>query len=249
MYKTFHSYWSALLAFGFKHPIYSFKLFKIVRRKDFEEQRYFYVRETLKIIQETVKKRKQNKIESIFNNRFLSRYYFANLYAVCRVLKPSIVVETGVGAGLSSTFILQALYDNNLGRLYSIDLPRAKYLLPSGEEHSDNFLIPQNKDSGWVIPNNLRGKWTLIEGRSNEKLPKLLDNIKNVDLFFHDSEHTYENMMWEYQTVWPYLNSKGILASHDVSWNSAFVDFAKQVNGTPIFSGGSDCGFIMLEGV
>ena len=47
----------------------------------------------------------------------------------------------------------------------------------------------------------------------------------------HDSEHTYENMTWEFQTVWPYLKTGGLLLSHDVEANSAFPDLCTSVKG------------------
>ena len=43
------------------------------------------------------------------------------LYLAVRIVKPSNVVETGVGAGISFTVILQALEDNRFGHLFSID--------------------------------------------------------------------------------------------------------------------------------
>jgi len=45
------------------------------------------------------------------------------LYVIVRLLKPEKVVETGVAAGVSSAFILEAMDDNGIGTLYSIDLP------------------------------------------------------------------------------------------------------------------------------
>jgi len=44
------------------------------------------------------------------------------LYSIVRHLRPDVVVETGVGGGLSSAFLLKGLQDNQRGRLYSIDL-------------------------------------------------------------------------------------------------------------------------------
>ena len=44
-------------------------------------------------------------------------------YVLVRILKPDIVIETGVGAGVSSWTILHALEENNAGKLISIDLP------------------------------------------------------------------------------------------------------------------------------
>lgn len=45
------------------------------------------------------------------------------LYVLCRISRPGVVVETGVGPGVSSTFILRALQRNRSGSLISIDLP------------------------------------------------------------------------------------------------------------------------------
>ena len=45
------------------------------------------------------------------------------LYALCRKLKPDVVVETGVASGVSSSYILCALHENEHGQLYSIDVP------------------------------------------------------------------------------------------------------------------------------
>jgi len=49
-------------------------------------------------------------------------------------------------------------------------------------------------------------------------------------MFLHDSKHTYEHMMWEFNIVWPTLNDSGILISDDINWNSAFTDFSSNVN-------------------
>ena len=44
-------------------------------------------------------------------------------YVICRALRPRNVVETGVGSGVTTSFILQALAANGEGHLWSIDLP------------------------------------------------------------------------------------------------------------------------------
>ena len=51
-----------------------------------------------------------------------------------------------------------------------------------------------------------------------------------VDLFLHDSEHTYETMMFEFTTVWDYLVQGKPLLSDDIHWNDSFGDFCKKVN-------------------
>ena len=145
----------------------------------------------------------------------LSEYHRA-LYTMIRILKPEIVIETGVFEGHSSLSILSAMKENNKGFLYSIDLPSPD--LPSGK-------VP-----GWMVPEHLRKRWDLRAGKSSDLLPTLLLEVKDVDIFLHDSEHSYENMYWEYKTAWAHIKTRGLLLSHDVSQNAAFKDFAKHVS-------------------
>ena len=67
------------------------------------------------------------------------------------------------------------------------------------------------------------------------ELPKILEKLGNIDFFYHDSEHKYKFMMWEYETVFPYFNKLSIIFSDDISWNSAFSNFCLARYLTPIF--------------
>lgn len=60
-----------------------------------------------------------------------------------------------------------------------------------------------------------------------------------MDVFLHDSEHTYENMMFEFKSVWPKLRATGLLLSDNIDWNSAFWEFSAQVKVRPIVVSGS----------
>jgi predicted O-methyltransferase YrrM len=142
-----------------------------------------------------------------------------SIYVIIRALKPNIIVETGVANGASSFYILLALKRNNKGHLFSIDFPN---LDPTA-------MIPQNKEVGWLVPKILRDRWTLILGKVEEKLPKLLEERDNIDIFYHDSLHTYEHMMFEYKLAWEKLNKGGLLISDNIDLNNAFKDFCKEV--------------------
>ncbi len=141
-------------------------------------------------------------------------------YVVTRSLQPEIVVETGVANGISSNYILLAMQKNQQGQLYSIDI---------GEQGDASFL-PPGKTHGWVVPEHLRDRWTLQFGDSKDLLPKVLAEVGTIDLFIHDSLHTYEHMMFEFQTAYPYLRSGGILITDDVLWNESFKDFVAAVS-------------------
>lgn len=156
-------------------------------------------------------------------------YSNAYLYAFCRHFEPETVVETGVHYGTSSAFILKALRNNGKGHLYSIDLPDVAYTRDDSVIHHD--ALPYKESAGYAVPPNLRKNWTLIIGDSRVELPRLVGDIGvgKIDIFHHDSKHTYEHMLFEYQVAWPALkNGTGLLVSDDVLWNNAFPDFCAQ---------------------
>ncbi len=195
-----------------------------------------YIDFSLKRTRREVEKLGELTVESIAENRLLSKHRYTLLYALCRFLKPQTVVETGVGMGVSSYFILQALQDNGFGELYSIDYPGSTYSSDAGIKINEGAYTSQNGLPGCLVPDDLRKHWTLILGKSEDKLHPLCEHLGEVDLFFHDSEHTYQNMLEEYETVWPYIQENGILASHDIGWNNAFGDFSTKNHCAPILS-------------
>lgn len=147
------------------------------------------------------------------------------LYFLVRIYKPKIIIETGVAAGKSTGFILQAIKDNKVGKLYSIDLPFQWYTYGNFNLHLDS--LPAGKLPGYLIPEDLKKNWKLIIGDTYDKLPKLLKKLAGIDIFFHDSEHTFKTMTFEYDSAWPVLNRKGILISDDIDFSKAFDEFAK----------------------
>jgi len=88
----------------------------------------------------------------------------------------------------------------------------------------------QETDVGWLVRRELRPRWRLSLGSTRENLPALLEELGQVDVFIHDSEHSYENMTFEYEAAWPHIKVGGYLLSDDVKWNSAFRDFTKKVD-------------------
>lgn len=144
-------------------------------------------------------------------------------YILVRFIKPARIVETGVASGFSSTLMLKALELNNKGVLYSIDLP-PKFMRKS-YRRMDNVTLPPKKEVGWLVPKGLKKRWRLLLGDSKKVLPHLLSDLAEIDMFLHDSEHTYNHMLFEYNQAWRHLRRGGILISDDVDWNDAFGDF------------------------
>ncbi len=139
------------------------------------------------------------------------------MYLLVRAARPGVVVETGAFQGGFTAHILQALHENGEGLLHSVDLPKVG--LFAGQE-------------GALVPESLRERWTLHLGDSKQVLPRLLEQLRFIDLFHHDSLHSFRHMLWEFQTAHPYLSADGLLTSHDVIvpryWPGPFSYFCKK---------------------
>jgi len=154
------------------------------------------------------------------------------LYRLLRDVRPQVAVETGVCNGVSTAFLLLALEDNGQGELHSIDLPEV-----AGEEYEQGTfwdgkggaVIPPGKEPGWMVPVDLRHRWHLVLGRSQDELPPLLERLGALDFFMHDSEHSYECMSFEFDRAWEAMNDGGALVADDVNVNPAWDEFTRRV--------------------
>lgn len=138
--------------------------------------------------------------------------------SVVLLRRPSVVLETGVAMGFTTALILAAMDDNDVGALHSIDLPPLQV-------DAATFV-------GKVVPEELRGRWTLHIGPSRALLPELARKLAPIDVFVHDSDHSYAAQKEEYREVWPHLARGGVLISDDVA-NPAFTEFAAHVGERP----------------
>ncbi len=149
------------------------------------------------------------------------------LYMVCRLSKPAVVVETGVASGVSSTAILQALKDNDSGELHSVSLPE------QASTSVDKDAVGE-RELGWIIPTQLKEKWRLHRGSSLEVLPSLLDELRPIDVFFHDSDHSFENVAFELKEAIPSLRSGGAIIVDDVNFPYVRRAFSNACNGIQV---------------
>jgi hypothetical protein len=160
-----------------------------------------------------------------------SPYFFLVAeYAVVRLLAPGLILETGGTPGNSSAFLLRALARNGKGRLVTVDMPPTdtveEFKGPEGLRW--HAVLPEGKSSGWAIPEDLREQHQLVLGDAKHALPDLLAEASAVDIFIHDSDHSYDHMHWEFEQVWPVIRPGGLLLSDDILGNSAFDDFVNQ---------------------
>lgn len=129
-----------------------------------------------------------------------------------RIWKPEVVVETGVADGASSRAILSALEANRSGRLTSLDI---------------------RPGVGSLVPVSLRHRWRFEQLPVHGKKRAFLIVLKSsgtLDMFVHDSNHSYSWQLFEYESAYNALRPGGLLLSDDVDYSYAMTDFAIKHN-------------------
>ncbi len=145
------------------------------------------------------------------------------LYVFVRAVQPRWLVETGISAGYSSRFVLEAMEKNGGdGHLDSIGI--ARFALGQIPESQRQRVV--DRPIGWLVPPRLESRWTRHVGRSEAILPTVLSSREDpLDAFLHDSLHDFATMSYEYSTAWPHLRPGGWLLSHDVHSSRAWPEF------------------------
>ena len=131
----------------------------------------------------------------------------------CVVLhaRPAKVVELGVGRGVTTRFILQAMATYDDGALWSIDLPP--------------LLEGWRSSVAEAVPPDMRRGWTYVRGASRTKLPRLLRQLQEIDLFVHDSLHTAPTVARDLSRAWPRVRPGGVLLVDGIQRSDAFGVF------------------------
>jgi hypothetical protein len=139
------------------------------------------------------------------------------IWCLIRHLKPNHVVETGVAHGVTSRFILEALERSGGGHLWSIDLPPLERVW--------------QKQVGMAVGGRNADRWSYIKGSSRRRLPELLSQLGQIDLFIHDSLHSERNVRFELDRAWAAVRPGGALVVDDVDVNWGFQSFTQTFSG------------------
>jgi Methyltransferase domain len=129
--------------------------------------------------------------------------------------RPEVVIETGVAHGVTSRIMLEALAQNQLGHLWSVDLP-----FP--------FDHRLHSETGIVITDACRSRWSYVEGSSRRRLPPLVAQVGHLEMFIHDSLHTAENTLFEMEQAAGAMRSGGVMLVDDINLNQGFAIFAER---------------------
>ena len=164
-----------------------------------------------------------HNIAQVWNSRvrgLMSIRDRTTLYVLLRAYQPQNCIETGTSGGASATVVLDSIAQQGAGKLHSVEI-----------ESADQDAY------GELIPEHLHAWWQLHLQSDTPILPQVAQSVQKLDFFLHDSDHDRHHMMWEFETVWPHLRGGGVLASHDVLYNTSFEDFQRQ-HTTEISGGG-----------
>lgn len=137
-------------------------------------------------------------------------------YAIVRALRCSVVVETGVANGQSSFILLQALAANDHGRLVSIDV---------------------RPDVGDLLRDEDKSRWELRlldERDRRDSFRRIISALPPIDLFIHDSDHSYYWNKFECDEAARNLAPGAIVANDDATLHQAFLDFCREHDRSPI---------------
>jgi hypothetical protein len=114
-------------------------------------------------------------------------------YLLVRRFRPLVVLEVAPYYGWSTTWLLQALRDNGVGRLHSYDL--VDY-------------------SRWTVPPELaRERWHFTPGDFRDSVHRLPPGI---DYLFLDAAHTGEFARWYTRELFPRLPAGILVGVHDI---------------------------------
>lgn len=177
-------------------------------------------------------KDEKNFETKIFKDIYEFRLYRILLYLIIRSKRPELVIETGVLHGLTTQFLLSALHKNEYGNLISIDMP-SYFGLPPANNDGFNSSLPPDREPGWIVNKKYHQRWNLHLGKSVEVLPKISPVASKMDVFIHDSEHTYDTMSFELDFAWEKLENNGIIICDNINTNTSFFDFCRKINKVP----------------
>ena len=143
--------------------------------------------------------------------------HYLLLYFLVRRLKPSVVVETGVASGFSTQAILKAMQINGKGKLYSSDFPIFRVKNPE-------------KYIGILVDEDLKKDWKLFIEGDRVSLPKICNEVNEVDIFHYDSDKSYKGREFAFKTISPKMKKNSLIIFDDIHNNSHFVDYVKNNN-------------------
>jgi len=124
-------------------------------------------------------------------------------YAIVRILRPDVVVETGTDKGLGAMTLAAGVRRNGHGRVVTIDV---------------------NPRSGFLVSGPYAD---FVDRLTGDSIEILRDFSSPIDLLIHDSLHTYEHERGEFESATPQLSERAVVLSDNSHVTPALSDWAE----------------------
>ena len=137
------------------------------------------------------------------------------LYWLVRQTKPHRIVQCGAFNGQASAFMMLALAKNGPdGTLTIIDQspifdPEDPSWTVEGKIYG--AVLPPGKTSAWMVPDQYRARLQILNGEVSELLPKVVDDLDAIDLFYYASDHAYQQIMPAFEQAKRKLRQGGLV--------------------------------------
>lgn len=125
------------------------------------------------------------------------------LNGIIRKAKPKKIVEIGVAYGGTAALILNAINDIDHAKLYSIDIKKNCYRIPSKKT---GFLVKEKFSY-------LTKKWEIYTGGLTSQFIEKIGN--EVDLVYIDTAHLAPGEMLNWLEILPFLKEEALVVLHD----------------------------------
>ncbi len=135
----------------------------------------------------------------------------ALLHWLVRLLKPEVVVETGVASGASSRAILEGIVANGRGHLYSSDLAG---------------VIPR-EFSGLCVDDMHLPYWTLFHDGDRANLEPIIRSVRSIDLVHYDSAKSAVEMQWVFETLSSKFSDNVVVVLDDIDRHDFFQRYTR----------------------
>jgi predicted O-methyltransferase YrrM len=146
--------------------------------------------------------------------------------------RPRVAIETGVADGASTRTILHEMNINGGGVLISYDID------------------PAASDSGRGVPGPAKWRFEILEQASAlDALKERVQDLEGpIDLWYHDSDHSYHWQTEELRLAASVISRPGIIVVDDVDGNGAFAKFLREVDceAWTIFDGSTCSGVALM---
>jgi len=134
------------------------------------------------------------------HSKYITGDFSHFLYGFVKMIKPSSVVELGTGYGTTSFLTAQALKENNLGIITTIDDGKFWEETNPPQKDYNNFINTKIKEF------NIEPRINFINKSLNFNTYEPLQYIKNVDILFNDIDCNPEYIIYTLSWLLPRIN-------------------------------------------